>query len=127
MNSGLYIKDEQAFLFLIRSNNTEHASKCPIIFKCLRPNLAIHSSKEFGPTFGFGHDVCIIDKCDQQYIFDENEEHEEQMSYCYESSMKTYIAKGDILCGGNSGPKKNDRTKFFRVVEYEVLLLSETE
>lgn len=119
-----WVSDENAFLFLIRSNDKKRASKCPMIFNCTRTNFAIlNKGTSFGPNFGSGADVCIIDKCNQEYVFEADESNRQQMSYCYNSN--TYDVGGDleILSGGNANAKLNDRTIFFRVVEYEVFLV----
>ena len=122
-----YTEDENSFLFLIRSNDEEiQKSAVPKIFKCLNASKATYQSSKNGPIFGDGPDLCIIDKCDKEYIFKYDEEHIEQMSYIYddkENGINTFDYHGNILCGGNAGPKKNDQTMFFRVIEYEVFQL----
>ena len=60
-----YVKDKYAFLFLIKSIDSNLKYKCPIVFK-LRPgheDYAISVWFGCGPIFGKGWDIWIHDQC----------------------------------------------------------------
>ena len=59
-----YVKDDKAFLFLIRSNDTIQQSQCPQSFDIIDEDRnAITSCKGYGPLFGDWYDIKIDDEC----------------------------------------------------------------
>ena len=53
--SGVYKKDENAFIFSLNNNKYAKASS----------DNAIYCHSNYGPTFGDGHDLYIADKCNE--------------------------------------------------------------
>eukprot|EP01083_Nonionella_stella_P090847 253879_1 len=106
-------RDENAFLFLIRSSNANE--RVPMIFDCVHPNTAVFHSNTRGPVFGQGADISIADKCNHAKYDDL-----EYGSRCYGWKAKnqgTYAYQGNQLCGGD---QKCINTYYFAVEEYEV-------
>ena len=110
-SNGENEKDEgKSFLFLLHSNN-EH-TECPKIWnyrlkegdfpQCTRE---IHCNGAVGPTFGWGHDLCVVHRTN------------DQDSSCY---PYTYLNVDDALTiSGGSSNESNPMAKF-RVIDYEV-------
>lgn len=102
-NNGA-VKDEDAFLFLIKSNDTLTQKECPLIFKIKADKTmhAIWDSNELGPVFGDGYDLSIYDSC--------HEKEEDSKWFCCHA-MYDYTGYEDVnLCGGTT----------FKVMEYQV-------
>ena len=100
-----YIRDENAFLFLIKTNRKQIDDQCPLLFdiKEGEQNFAIHGYKDHGPVFGSGHNISIWPRV-----------------YCYTStSLDTYDVGilGDNLCGSPNDEAFEHR---FDVIDYEI-------
>ena len=59
-NNNNYISDSNAFIFSLRRNGTSNNHKLPII----KAEKAIYGGPGYGPLFGDGSDIRIIDKSD---------------------------------------------------------------
>ena len=102
-----YTQDENAFLFLIRSNNQND----PKIFELDHSSgnqYAIFYNSSTGPCFGAGHDICISDKCNRK-IACKSQHFETSLSYSVRCSYNTR----DINISGST-------TWNFQVIEYQV-------
>lgn len=53
----IYKRDPNAFLFSLKNENEK-----PIRIHCSEPNYAVCSKSEFGPIFGGGNDICILNE-----------------------------------------------------------------
>lgn len=111
-----WIKDENAFLYLIESKDYYVMRCCPMIFG-IRPDCnkdAICSQKGFGPLFGY--DIFIGDKCDKSLdLIMEN------LSDVRAFSREcTFEQRGFNISGGIS---KCGQT-YFQVIDYEVFSVS---
>eukprot|EP01084_Bolivina_argentea_P115013 204629_1 len=119
-SKGGWVKDENAFLFLIRSSDS--SQKCPILFEVKEnPEFAMYHNKQRGPRFGMGPAINIGDKC--------NEPASDWSTSCYScvckefnSGRSTFDYKGNQLCGGNQLDAYGTRFKF-TVMDYEVFEL----
>ena len=118
--TGEFINDIWACLFLIKSNDIDVQSKCPLIFTLQDSwqNFAIRRVPSFGPIFGLS-DIHIGDKCDQKtQLEDEVPQSVNTTSLdCYCNNTFSNIN----LCGGNQIKILDNKTHyFFDVAEYEV-------
>ena len=96
------LKDENAFLFLIKSDDETVQSKCPLLFELRKGrNDAICCYHEYGPAFGGGMDICIKDKCNLKY------------NYWSEHSYSISVN----LCG--------NKKVYFKVIDYEVFQINQ--
>ena len=118
-DDGVYMKDDKAFLFLIRSNNSDKECEYPKIYKILDAKYAVYHCTEDGPTFGKGSDIFIMDKCDKEGNANE------PASYSYDNptTSNSYDYAGTNLPGGESVFDTIDGQYYFFVTEYEVFQL----
>ena len=94
--SGSYKDDKNAFLFSLDKQR---------IYPYKNNGNAIYNNTNYGPTFGSGHDICIINKAIQ-----------EKKLYTYESnSSSTYNYYGD-----SNGLSENGSGYWIFPVKYEV-------
>lgn len=102
--SGRYIKDENAFLFLLKSNKEKLEKQCPFSFnvKSGYSNHAIYCDTKYGPTFGFGKDIYIG-----------------SYKYAYTQKRSYNYAKFD----GNISGNNNANDVRFEIVEYQIFQL----
>ena len=109
-NSNESVKDENAFLFLIQSDDKSIQKKCPLLLELKKDHekFAIYCVDDFGPIFGNGFDICIRDNCNKELISPLRLENE---NYAIQESFD-----GDIkylnICGKGR--------RFFQVIDYEV-------
>ena len=119
-------RDDNAFLFVIRSNNynendsDEMDVKYPKIFDAtIRDYAAVVHLTNTGPTFGSGYDLKIADKCNEYQFkekFDDGQFDGGDSCYTFVSSNGYH--HNNELCGGN----KIDfiHRHLFCVVDYQV-------
>ena len=113
-SDGGWHKDENAFLFLIRSDNELQQQQCPVILDCVEPQYAVRHLSAYGPSFGSEHDICIRDKCNNTSMRGwRDSNYVDQVSYI----NKVII---EPLCGGNLRDTVEKTTYLFNVLEYEV-------
>ena len=115
-STNQWISDENAFLFLIKSDDESIKNKCPLLLELKKGNehCAVATDSDLGPCFGLGHDICIGDNCNKK--LGEKLDLSEG-NYCYQSSYDNPTVN---LCGGNLRAKLNEQVHLFQVVEYEV-------
>ena len=114
----IWIRDENAFLFLIKSDDGSIENKCPLLLELKKgkANCAIHHSLAHGPVFGAGIDIRIQDRCNKKigkkpcFVTD---------NYSCLHSYGNH--KNDIrnICGGNV-KDEYDVYSFFQVDDYQV-------
>ena len=106
------ITDENAFLFLIKSDHELTQNKCPLIFNIKKDKraCAIWHGEHHGPTFGDGFDPSIHDNC--QRIA------EGAIYFCHHTMFDYSGYEDVVLCGGRNNGGPNDIR--FKVIEYEV-------
>ena len=108
------IKDENAFLFLIRSDDKSIKHKCPLLFevdKNRRKNnikRAICCIAKHGPVFGSGRDIFIRDQCDRSSL------------NCSKKRGYIYPPEINSICGGNIASHTTNGENYFKVIDYEV-------
>ena len=110
-------RDENAFLFLIKSDDESVQRKCPLLLELKEDHVdvATFCHYYYGPTFGSGTDILITDYCDKS--IDDKLDFEEQS--CNYSLLSSYTCDGVVsLCGGDL--KTEWGTYFFEVIDYEV-------
>ena len=101
---GEYRTDKNAFLFLIKSEDDSIRNKCPLLLELNKDydQHAIRCDNYFGPVFGKGHDICIVDDCNK--IFEKKLD-TLQENYCCQWSYdypKVNICGGYVLKSNNS-------------------------
>lgn len=135
-----YLKDNEAFVYIISSHEEEIQKKCPIIFGIRQNTTAICTSDESGPAYGLG-DIHISDECNKQmdlakYIL-ENGDKQDVWTYCRKfeeplsvnwSKLQNYYNQQypniTNLCGGNDKATFwGELCNVFDVIEYEVFEL----
>ena len=112
-------RDENAFLFLVKSDDQSQQIKYPLLLE-LRENrakYAIHCNNNAGPGFAGGYDICIRNDCNKPIgkissMVTINQNFSFQQSYGNTSNHKINI------CGGNKKTAINEN--LFQVVDYEV-------
>ena len=117
------MKDENAFLFLIKCNDKAINNKCPLLFeldKNRRKNhvkRAICCMAEYGPIFGAGGDISIRDQCDKQIPKEGWDGYgasfAKKRSYIYPPEI-------DSICGGNITADHSPGNNYFQVMDYHV-------
>ena len=115
---GAYVKDENAFLFLIKSDDVSIQSKCPLLLE-LKKNKAkygIYCDPGYGAVFGrndiFIHDNCNRGMDEKSCVSDQN--YTAQISYHNDDIGKVN------LCGGNRKDSIHPDAHLFQVIDYEV-------
>ena len=114
-----YVRDENAFLFLIQSDDESIQIKCPLLFE-VKKNFSGHAicnSRDYGPIFGGGNDIRIQDDCNKKLperIDSFKENGSCQGSFCIDINN---------ICGGNLTDGKNEKRFVFQVVDYSVFQL----
>ena len=108
-----WISDQDAFLFLIKSKDELVQKKCPLLLKLKKQDVeyAIRCASSYGPVFGTGFDIRIMDDCNKKLseasrYWDAN--------YSCQSSYDTPKVN---ICGGND---KDSNGYLFQVIDYEV-------
>ena len=106
--------DEDAFIFLLKSDDAKVQQNCPYIFE-LKPDdrkYAIWRSPTHGPCFGLGVDVYIDDQCNKKKKVNSSNLN----SYCNDQFPHEIS-----LCGGKS-LQHSYRSKHFTfdVIEYQI-------
>ena len=104
-----YVKDKNAFLFLIKSERKCSDTKLPVLYEIKDgwEAEAIFTVRDQGPSFGNGHDICIRGKCNKSA-------HYKGGQYCYTlHSTFNYDMDDVYLCGNHA----NNR---FHVIDYAV-------
>ena len=98
-----YVKDQNAFLFLIECNKQESNKLCPLLFdiKTGCEDQAIYNYPKFGPVFGNGNDIFVAPGLN----------HTDKGGYEY--------GKFDLHLSGNSSHKYGT----FEVIDFEVFKL----
>ena len=114
-------KDENAFLFLIQSNDDTVKDKCPLLLKLNEESVdwAICCNRSSGPSFGGGRDIHITDGCNNDKL------EEKVMAYDNNYTEQSFYHNDDIsnlnLCGGNMRSSFSFGNAFlFQVIDYEV-------
>lgn len=131
---GKYFKkDNDAFLFLCRSDDANIQSLCPLIFKVRSDakKYAICCDDKTGPCFGDGWDVHIGDKCATRKKCDGNDQLLSEWTYVNCCKLSTFECNGFVdlnLCGGDSVLYDEDglwseKAYGFTVKDYEVFEL----
>ena len=109
---GGYYKDENAFLFVIKSNDESIESKCPLLLELKKDHIgyAIYCDANVGPIFGGGGtgDIYIGDNCNK------SDSRSCQMSYGTPTIN---------ICGGNK--EIFEGTYAFQVIDYSVFQIVE--
>ena len=110
-------KDENAFLFLIKSDDKALDNKCPLLLELDKDDVgrAIEAHYKYGPIFGAGHDIIIYDKCNRKI-------QKEPLNVCELSHARkwSYInSEVDCICGGDI---KTDGYEdyLFQVIDYQI-------
>ena len=114
---GMYKTDENAFLFMIKSNDGAIQKQCPLILEMRdkkeeKSKCAIYCDSRYGPTFGSGHDICIRGKCNEEVD-------EKRGNYSYSLSQCTFEFPNDNLSGSKIRTVASD-APLFQVIDYEV-------
>ena len=111
-----YVKDERAFLFLIKSDDESVQSKCPLLLKLnkWKVDCAVYCYHLFGPTFGSGLDICIRNRCDRKIRRDS------RWSDVNYARQQSYDTPKVIICGGNTKDVSFSDRYLFQVKDYEV-------
>ena len=123
-----WIKDDKAFLFLIKSSDEKIDKYCPMIFD-IKPNhlqyAVVHNSRR-GPMFGWGKDIFIDNKCNtkRNAICPTTGKHysrnsSELVSYWCNTRNIDIPIENNWICGGNEF-YENSIPAYFDVIEYEV-------
>ena len=114
-NAWKYVKDEKAFLFLIKSDDESIQNKCPLLLELNKKHVdvAICSRCDCGPIFGRGYDIFIGDDC--------NKKGKSTWSFrnCYSKQQSYDIPKVNI-CGGDAKYSHSTKKNYFQVIDYEV-------
>ena len=100
---GHCIIDENAFLFLIKSNEEEYDEQCPLSFDIKKGmhQWDIDSGYKYGPIFGAGSDIFIAHKYQFQH----------------------YVRKNSFEYGGFAGSLCGHEEDVFDIIDYEVFAL----
>ena len=111
-------RDENAFLFLVASDDQKLRNKCPLLLelnkKYVRRAILAHSA--FGPTFGAGSDIVIYDNCNKKI-----EKEELNWRHLSQAHMCSYPhAEVKSICGGDVVIPNRPKVHLFQVMEYEV-------
>ena len=102
-------KDQNAFLFLIKSEDESIQNECPIILK-IKKNRADHAvlhKGDLGPTFGA--DIIIRSEC--------NKPSKAIYSFYHRIYEHGILHKKKFLCGGNYSDKDH---LLFQILDYQV-------
>ena len=120
LQDRVYAEDENAFLFLIKSDDELIQSKCPLLLELKKGNsdYAIDCSRGQGPSFGLG-DICIRDKCNEKVKMDFL-----RCIYANYCGPCSYGVDEINICGGNQDYDVKQRW-FFQVIDYEVFQIIE--
>eukprot|EP01084_Bolivina_argentea_P107765 192649_1 len=110
-------EDTNSFLFLIRSNCI--LENCPLLFPCINTKNAIIHISNYGPTFGGGYDINIVDKCNiNKCCCYDTEQYGNSHALSRNNNFvlsNSYEYSGNQLCGGNDNI---DGYYHFKVIEY---------
>lgn len=123
-----WIKDDKAFLFLIKSSDEKIDKYCPMIFD-IKPNYiqyaVVHNPRR-GPMFGWGTDIFIDNRCNtrKNAICPQTGKHysrnsSELISYWCDARNIDIPIENNWICGGNEFYENSIRA-YFDVTEYEV-------
>ena len=123
-------KDDEAFLFLLKSDDLIINNKCPLIFKLKvdQTQWATYNDCNFGPIFGRGHDLFVADEqspIESQKLWNKKKQFG---SYNYCNLCTYYNAEYpqiDNICGGNV--VLYQKVYLFNIIEYEVFHLLQTK
>ena len=108
-SNGGWLRDEKAFLFLIKSDDKSIQIQCPLLFELRKDDVksAIYCKGNCGPIFGWGYDIFI----------DGN-----RNGYTEQYSYNTPKVKN--LCGDNRNHKYFSNRYLFQVMDYEVFKIN---
>ena len=107
---GSYFSSPNSFLFTLTNVFGLESTKFPI--KNKEGNRGIYDGSGYGPTFGDGHDLYIIDN----FL---NENSQTYFPYAYEDTL----GKGLSIFTGNINDNQNNGYKDFKLNEVEVFKL----
>ena len=119
-SSGEAVGDENAFLFLIKSDDESVQKECPLLLELRKDYVKYESDiycvANWGPVFGTGHDISISNDCNKKLgkIPEHNGHHNYSHLYSYECDKVVSLCGGDFTCKNTYG------TYFFQVIDYEV-------
>ena len=113
------IRDENAFLFLIKSDDISLESKCPLLLELQEfyVQWAIEGHSADGPVFG-AHDIRIVDKCNKKIKKQNNEYNICEVSHSNQRAYIHPLVKN--ICGGNIKVDNVLNEYLFQVIDYEV-------
>ena len=102
-----YIRDENAFLYVIKSDDISIKNNCPLLLELRKDDIdrAICCHTYFGPRFG--DDILIRDNCNQKH----------ENAACQNSYKNNDIPMVN-LCGGNVINEYGEQ--LFEVIDYQV-------
>ena len=116
-----YKRDENAFLFLIKSDDESTQNKCPLLFGIREDEhrYGIRCMDNCGPAFGRGYDLYISDNCDKKVdnISDVGKVKLWNFNYSVQCSYNTEEMN---ICGGNLTINDCAERYFFQVIDFEV-------
>lgn len=114
------VYDDDAFLFLIRSNELKEQKKCPQMFDIKTSHLAQPLSvwQERGPLFGAGYDISIGGKCNDE-LPEQGGLNPYEYSYTF-CKNESYGWRGHSLSGSDRRGT-TQRQYFFQVIDYYVI------
>lgn len=130
-----YVKDKDAFLFLIKSNEKLAELGCPLLLELEKNQTknVIGCYHNHGPIFGERRDVCIGDKCNRTVTKESDSimvswgqlapEWPSNGTYCRQR-LNNSLPSNVNICGGNvQNAGIGNKIVYFKVVDYEVFQL----
>ena len=117
-----WVSDEDAFLFLIKSNDELIQNECPTIIDMIskRGDKAICCDKRYGPLFGGGHEICINGDCNAPV----DATAKRHFTYSWPLNESTYKCDvTDNLSGSKTRSSFLIGAYLFQVIDYEVFKL----
>ena len=113
-NYYCYVRDENAFLFLIESKCESVQHKCPLLLELADDDAdyAIHCADNCGPIFGAGYDIAITDNCNKQVDIEAGHWY---ANSCRQLSYDT--PEVSSICGGNV---THEQRYLLQVMDYEL-------
>ena len=124
-DDAFFTRDENAFLFLIKSDQESIQMKCPLVLELKKygllrdyANMAICGDEDYGPIFGAGHDICIYSDPECNKTVEEEPDNNYSKLYSYHNDNLSQLIHP--LCGGHVRDEIIERKFLFQVLDYEV-------
>ena len=124
-----FVTDNNAFLFLIKSNDSKQQNQCPQAFdiKRIESGTAILGTEERGPVFGGGYDISIGTDCNDELPDDKSLASSKKHSYTWVDCDASYDYGVDYFNLSGSDYKRDGGflgRVFFQVIDYFVIKIN---